>query len=407
MTHQMPNYLRQLRPVSSHEMYAANRLGRGMYTQCQTTAGESVRLTLRRSLSTPSSEGWISIRTGIGIIHLESEYAESLLNLFSSAHFVSPEQSKPEEEAWYTALYNHHLYPDFRHLFAKIEPVSSQPESVAQYELVWQQGVNTGTIQLNLDERTLEQLLDRVVWQPCSTLDLSELRFTTSVSLGQLQLTKKTLRQLSSGDVLIPTTPHFSVTGEGSLTIASRNLQLRYHSQGTQPAYLVTHLEKAHPEDTTMYDEYAQTDHTFPEENESYSAEMYAGENYADDDDSRESEISGYQREEVTVAGNTADLSDTPVTLKLQAGQITMSLKELSQIHVGSVLVATGEAAGHATLYHGHHPIARGELVEVEGRLGIQLTSVSLTSQSASSSQSTLSSQRTLPSQNAQPIQEG
>lgn len=67
-----------------------------------------------------------------------------------------------------------------------------------------------------------------------------------------------------------------------------------------------------------------------------------------------------------------------PVTLSLQAGQIDLTIEALSQLTPGSILTATGEPVGHATLYHGHQPVARGELVDVDGRLGVQLTSVLL-----------------------------
>ncbi|WCN08404.1 FliM/FliN family flagellar motor switch protein [Marinomonas mediterranea] len=75
---------------------------------------------------------------------------------------------------------------------------------------------------------------------------------------------------------------------------------------------------------------------------------------------------------------------DAPLELTLNAGRISASFDELSQLNIGSVLVATGEKAGYATVYHQQQAIARGELVNVEGRLGIQITHVFLDSQSQS-----------------------
>ena len=70
----------------------------------------------------------------------------------------------------------------------------------------------------------------------------------------------------------------------------------------------------------------------------------------------------------------------------LQKGQVNLPLISrlagielyFTQMRVGNVLIATGEPLGYATLYHRQQPVARGELVEVGGRLGVQISSVLL-----------------------------
>ncbi|WP_277394973.1 FliM/FliN family flagellar motor switch protein [Pseudomonas viridiflava] len=41
---------------------------------------------------------------------------------------------------------------------------------------------------------------------------------------------------------------------------------------------------------------------------------------------------------------------------------------------MGSVLTFNGCTPGHAMLHHGERVLAHGELVDVEGRLGLQIT---------------------------------
>jgi type III secretion protein Q len=372
MTHQTSNYLLQLQSITSNDAYAANRLGRGMVMQYETSDDQAGSLLLRHSPTRSMSYDWIAIQTSVGIIHLEKQKAESLLNLFSSVPFVLHEQLQVEETAWHTTLYNHYLHPDFRHLFGDVTPIQSPIDTNNLYELTWQQGELSGTIQIRMDNTSLEAILERAVWHHHSSPDLSALQFSAPVFLGQLRLTARSYRHLIPGDILLPTPTLFSPTGEGTITLANYQLQINYHPQGTQPAYDVTHIKKIGPDHTTMNNEYDNTEDILFSEN--------APSLFDENEDSSPDESADSSLDEDDIESS-IHLSDTPVTLKLQAGQVTMTLQELQQIHVGSVLVASGEAAGCATLYHGQYPIARGELVDVEGRLGIQLTSVSFPSQ--------------------------
>ncbi len=51
-----------------------------------------------------------------------------------------------------------------------------------------------------------------------------------------------------------------------------------------------------------------------------------------------------------------------------------MTLAELRRLDAGTILEVSGIAPGHATLCHGEQVVAEGELVDVEGRLGLQIT---------------------------------
>ncbi|MEI8632333.1 FliM/FliN family flagellar motor switch protein [Vibrio sp. PP-XX7] len=196
------------------------------------------------------------------------------------------------------------------------------------------------------------------------------------MTLGKIHLQMGELRHLGIGDILIPTHPYFSTQGVGQCRIGPYLLQLCAVAQGTISAYEITHVHKVISEDTSMNDEYNEMDET-----------QY--DDMRDDDylpDERDSPI--YPTAQVLAETETETRQDaqhqthdvlpqiwaTPVTLTLQAGQIRLTLNELSQLHVGSVLTATGELPGHATLYHGRQPVAQGELVDVDGQLGIQIS---------------------------------
>jgi type III secretion protein Q len=67
-------------------------------------------------------------------------------------------------------------------------------------------------------------------------------------------------------------------------------------------------------------------------------------------------------------------LDQLPLALTLRCGALNLTLGDLRRIGAGSVLEVSGVTPGHATLCHGERIVAEGELVDVDGRLGLQIT---------------------------------
>lgn len=72
--------------------------------------------------------------------------------------------------------------------------------------------------------------------------------------------------------------------------------------------------------------------------------------------------------------GDLSRFDDLPLALTLRAGSLNLSLGQLRNLGVGSVLTFSGCVPGQATLCQGERPLAHGELVEIDGRLGLQIT---------------------------------
>ncbi|MDH2435706.1 FliM/FliN family flagellar motor switch protein [Pokkaliibacter sp. MBI-7] len=332
--------LASLRPVSLQQALRSRQLGHGRKLKFAAIDGAMGSLTL--SLAPKSADNdWLDLLTGIGPMGLARNEAERFLNQLSAAPFASATaESITSEAPWYLQLYNQLLSAAARALFGYLLPAASPTPPSPCYVLSWQFAESSGQLLVALPDSTLDQLLDRGPWQPLSRLDLSSLQCSCPLLLGTLALQASQISRLCAGDILLPTTPFFTAHGEGSVLLGGKRLQLAYVEEGTLPAYQITYLSEVTAEDQSMYDQY---------------------------DDNAPSSIHAALLE-----------SETPVTLTLQAGQIAMTLKELGQLQVGNVLIATGEPLGHATLYHRQQPVARGELVEVEGRLGVQISSVLL-----------------------------
>jgi type III secretion protein Q len=67
-------------------------------------------------------------------------------------------------------------------------------------------------------------------------------------------------------------------------------------------------------------------------------------------------------------------LDQLPLALTLRCGSLELTHGDLRRIAAGTVLPVNGVTPGFATLCHGERVVAEGELVSVEGRLGLQIT---------------------------------
>ncbi len=71
-----------------------------------------------------------------------------------------------------------------------------------------------------------------------------------------------------------------------------------------------------------------------------------------------------------------AELVDQlPVTLEVRMGSVTLSASELREVEPG-VILALGEAGDTVELTSGGQVIARGELVDVNGQLGLRILEI-------------------------------
>ncbi|KTC00561.1 type III secretion system protein [Pseudomonas syringae] len=93
------------------------------------------------------------------------------------------------------------------------------------------------------------------------------------------------------------------------------------------------------------------------------------------DDEYAEHAFGYAEHEEQSGDHNESPMLDSlELDLTLRCGELRLTLAELRRLDTGSILEVSGIAPGHATLCHGEQVVAEGELVDVEGRLGLQIT---------------------------------
>ncbi|WP_028100962.1 type III secretion system cytoplasmic ring protein SctQ [Pseudoduganella violaceinigra] len=176
-------------------------------------------------------------------------------------------------------------------------------------------------------------LLEHPAWRtktlPLAAMDA--LRIPLPVHLGSHRLPASALQGIGVDDIILPACTRFDTRGEGRIPLGGLLAQVRYTGPG-----LLTILTL---ETQLNYD----------------SKDETGGQQYAGEDD--------------------AALDQLPLALCFELGTLQLNLGQLRTLASGAVLqLAQGSSDSIAIVCGGRH-LGRGEAVDVDGRLGVRITS--------------------------------
>lgn len=290
-------------------------------------------------------------RSDIGDISLTDPFP--VLSLLSDCPLLPLSEDDDAAQEWYWTLYNQSLNPVLRALVGEIYPLDrSQKEQDSR-----EQNHNAAWLSVNwngMSVRSRMQVADavwlalfsRADWhRQCHALP-SGMAIAIPLTLADAVLPLSALCGLRTGDLILPTRPWFTPSGEGTLSVGT--LRLRGTLQLTELApytFTVTDMETV-----SMPPSATDTMLAAPHSEASVLESVLTSDNV------------------------TENLPPLPVTLHLRCGSLTMTLAELQHLASGSVLTLRDVVPGQAWLYHGDIALASGDLVDVEGRLGLQIT---------------------------------
>ncbi|WP_337013841.1 type III secretion system cytoplasmic ring protein SctQ [Pantoea sp. AS142] len=267
--------------------------------------------------------------------------ATPVLNLLSLSP-INVLHSLCAEDEWQTILFNQYLSPELARLFGDLTVNHAQEQHELCARLHVRLGERHAECPLQLSHSRLAHWLKQPGWQRSQSTLPDTLVYSQPLVLGRTTLHMPQLQALRAGDVLVPPVSYFLPDGQGSLILAGQQLhgelQLPHH-------FLLNHME------STALDPYA-----------------------AD-------EFDAVSQPEIVATDEKTQLASLPLSLEVRCGRTRLTLGELQQLQAGSVLTLANVTPGEAGLYHGDTLIAHGELVDVEGHLGLQLTRLLLTSQ--------------------------
>ncbi|WP_248465885.1 type III secretion system cytoplasmic ring protein SctQ [Pectobacterium versatile] len=286
-------------------------------------------------------------RSDIGNLSLADPFP--VLSLLSDCPLLP--LTEDDDTEWYWTLYNQSLNPVLRTLIGEIYPLrlsqkeqdsTEQNHNAARLSVNWN-GMTVRSWMQAADAVWLE-LFSRADWHHQRRALPAGMAIAIPLTLADAVLPLSALRRLRTGDLILPNRPWFTPSGEG--TLSSSSLRLRGTLQLTALApytFTVTDMETVSmPATDTML--------AVPHSDASALEFTPMSDNV------------------------TENLPPLPVTLHIRCGSLTMTLAELQHLASGSVLTLRDVAPGQAWLYHGDIALASGDLVDVEGLLGLQIT---------------------------------
>jgi type III secretion protein Q len=324
---------------SAVEAEARRRLGRGLRLPFAVD-DEPGELLLEPG---PGPSGGTPVTLECAHGHFCLSEPSAVLSLFGGCPVILP--AEPGADDWFWALFHEALSPQLRALFGQIKPLAEPTPTDFDCRLSVRLGEARAVCRLSLAPEVLLALRANAAWQPLATALPADWPLQLPLPLGRLRLGIGQLRRLRPGDVLLPEEPLFDPSGHGQLRLGRHLLAVRLDNRCAPP-----HLTVLAYEENDMHDDF--------EPATDWSAQQDAPE--AEQEDTGEPE----------------PFADLPLALTLRCGKLQLNLGELQELAPGMLLEVADIGPGMASLYYGERPVAHGELVEIDGRLGLQVTRV-------------------------------
>ncbi|MDO7895760.1 FliM/FliN family flagellar motor switch protein [Pseudomonas citrulli] len=358
--------------IGAEEAVARQRLGAGVELPFD-VAGQAGRLALTLG-NGPTGATPCAIECAHGAFTLGEPGA--VLSLFGECPVVLPAEPGADDE-WFWSLFHQTLSEALRQAFGFLKPLTAAGGGGIACRLEVRLGVACVVSHLDIPGQTLLGLLDAAPWQRRVAPWAEHVVLRVPLLVGHLALAAGQLAALRPGDVVIPETHLFDSSGQGLVRLGRHCLQVRVHSHAAPLHLTVLALEETDMSTT------ADTDILTPEWDDTarYTPDDQAPEAFDPAGlDPVQAGIDAEAEDAATAPPLAADLrerfDDLPLALTVRCGHLSLTLGELRNLAPGAVLQVQGVAAGAGSLFHGERPLAHGELVEVDGRLGLQIVRV-------------------------------
>lgn len=244
-------------------------------------------------------------------------------------------------DSWFWALFEHHLSPQVRALFGRLRalPYAQAFNFGCRVCVALGESRAEGYFWLSAD--SFLALYAAGPWRPIAAAMPAQFQVEVVVVLGHLQLPVAQVGGLRPGDVVMLAQALFQVQGTGYVQVGRHRLHGRLDDETGPLCLTLNAIEE------TSVDKNIAAAHDPGQEDEPVM------------------DVFGHE-----------PFDELNMALNVRCGALNLTLGELRNLAPGAVLGVTGYAPGMAGLYYGDRPIGQGQLVEVDGRLGLQLSRV-------------------------------
>ncbi|OIN48855.1 type III secretion protein [Pseudomonas azotoformans] len=323
--------------VNGNTVAARRRLGRGLCMPFQ-VAGQRGQLRLEPGRA-PARGEVACFDTVYGVLALAD--AGPLLSLLGECP-VTLAPSGNDPDSWFWTLFQYHLSPQVKALLGNIRLLETKPSKAFGCRLSVTLGQSRVEGYMWMSAESFLAFCDAGLWRATAGPLPASFRLAIAVPLGHLQLPIAQARSLRTGDVLVLEQTFFHPQGSGHVQVGKQRLHGCIGDDSGPLCLILTSIEE------TSVDE-------------EFIAPHYAG----DEGDEPVMDVFGHE-----------PFDELSMALNVRCGTLNLTLGELRNLAPGAVLGITGYAPGTAGLYYGDRPLGQGQLVEVDGRLGLQLSRV-------------------------------
>lgn len=323
--------------VRADAVAARRRLGRGLRLPFQ-VAEQRGELRLEPG-NEPFGVQSLCFETTCGVLALSEPGPQ--LSLMGECP-VTLAQAGNDPDSWFWALLQHYLSPQISALFGYVRLVDTDRPTGFGCRLSVSLGASRVVGYVWLAPDSLLALCEAAPWCSIAAPLPAQFQLAVAVTLGRMRLTIAQVRGLHAGDVLVPELALFQAQGSGYVQVGRHRLRGAIDDENGTMCLTLSSIE-----DTSVDDNFAA--HAYSE----------------DAQDEPVVDIFGHE-----------PFDELSMALNVRCGTLNLTLGELRNLGPGSVLGLTGYAPGLAGLYYGDRPIGQGQLVEVDGRLGLQLSRV-------------------------------
>jgi len=280
------------------------------------------------------------VSTALGVVFLTN--AIELMNQVSTSPFI-----ENCDESWVIELYNRNLASDVRKLLGYISIMEGEVKPSGSYILnlnIIAKGKSISGHVL-LKNKQLTEILRTVKWNKSRHQLNKDFRFSFPWNVSVFKINKKDfLKKFSVGAVIVPSTSVFITEYNHELIINNVKLEGTYTSLAQEGVYFEVKFIEFNWGQSIMHMSSSNLKNT----NKKDSKEM-----------------------------NTNELDNIEIELHIRCGNIRLSISELRMIKNGTYLKINSYQNHQAYLYNHETMLAKGELVDVDGCLGLQITTLS------------------------------
>ncbi|KFF44290.1 MULTISPECIES: FliM/FliN family flagellar motor switch protein [Pseudomonas] len=323
--------------IKSDGVAARRQLGRGLYLPFH-VAGQAGELRLEPGRA-PVGGDVVCFDTQCGVLALAK--AGPLLSLLGECP-VTLAGADNEPDSWFWTLFQYYLSPEVRALLGYVRLLHTGRPKGFGCRLTVTLGASWVEGYVWLSPESFLALYEAGAWRATAAPLPLSFQLAIAVTLGRLRLPIVQAGSLRAGDVLVLEQTFFQARGSGYVSVGRERLHGGIDDDTGWLRFTLTSIEDV------SVDEDLDVPHHSGHEDDEPVMDVFGPEPF----------------------------DELSMTLSVRCGTLNLTLGELRNLVPGSVLGITGFAPGMAGLFYGDRPIGQGQLVEVDGRLGLQLSRV-------------------------------